>query len=140
MENFDDIDEPVVLSPVGRKKRANSANSARSVSKQMRHSGAGRIASISCVHKARNVCMATSLSEDDLKFAHSQFYTVQDKLKQDATLLSYMDIQKCVRRRAKVEDVEKRNARECCVKYCTVTVDKVRVPVCKASFMSIFGE
>ena len=31
MENFDDIDEPVVLSPFGRKK---TANSARSISKQ----------------------------------------------------------------------------------------------------------
>jgi hypothetical protein len=44
MENFDDIDEPVVLSPVGRKKIADSANSARSIAKKMRLSGAGKIA------------------------------------------------------------------------------------------------
>jgi hypothetical protein len=85
------------------------------------------------------VCLATSLSDEDLKYAHDQLYLAQDKVKQDATVLSYMDIQKCVRRRAKVADINKRNARETSVKYCTLNVNKDRVAVCKASFMSIFG-
>ena len=50
----------------GRKKRNNSRNSVRSIAKKSRHSGDGKIASISCAHNVRNVCMATSLCYVDL--------------------------------------------------------------------------
>ena len=39
MDNFNDIDEPVILSPTGRKKRVNPGRSARAISKKLRHSG-----------------------------------------------------------------------------------------------------
>ena len=60
MEDFDDMDEAVVLLPIGRKKRNNARNSVHSIAKKSRHSGDGKIASISCAHNVRNVCMATS--------------------------------------------------------------------------------
>lgn len=140
MDNFDDIDEPVVLSPAGRKRKCKPGTHARSIAKKARHSGAGKIAHISCTHNARNVCMATSLSDDDLKYAHDQLYSTTDKVSQDATLLSYMDVRKCARRRNKVDDVARRNARECAVKYSMLTSNKEKIPVCRATFMGIFGE
>ena len=41
--------------------------------------------------------------------------------------------------RVRIHDVFKRNARDLSVKYYTLDEKKDRVPVCKASFMSIFG-
>ncbi|XP_041365380.1 uncharacterized protein LOC121380568 [Gigantopelta aegis] len=140
MENFDDIDETVVLSPIGRKRENNSGNSGRSLAKNARHSGAEKPASISCVHNVRNVCLATSLSNDDLTYAHDRLYSTENKVTQDATLLSYMDIGKCVRRRPRIDDSSKiKRNREISVKYFTLTANKEKIPVCKASFMSIFG-
>ena len=44
------------------------------------------------------------------------------------------------RRRPKVGDVAKRNVRDCTVKYCVLNPAMKKIPVCKPSFMSIFGE
>ncbi|XP_041366912.1 uncharacterized protein LOC121381642 [Gigantopelta aegis] len=108
--------------------------------KNARHSGAEKPASISCVHNVRNVCLATSLSNDDLTYAHDRLYSTENKVTQDATLLSYMDIGKCVRRRPRIDDSSKiKRNREISVKYFTLTANKEKIPVCKASFMSIFG-
>ena len=49
MDNFAAIDELVILSPTGRKKRVNPGSSALAISKKLRHSGDGKIPSI-CVY------------------------------------------------------------------------------------------
>ena len=49
MNNFDDISEPVVLSPTGRKKRRCPDESEWSVSKKGRHSALGKVPYIACV-------------------------------------------------------------------------------------------
>ena len=50
MNTFDEIEEPVVLSPDGRKRRRTPENHKRAKSKQMRHSGGGKIPASSCTH------------------------------------------------------------------------------------------
>ena len=62
MNTFDEIEEPVVLSPDGRKRRRTPENHKRAKSKQMRHSGGGKIPASSCTHDSvvtmtlMNVC------------------------------------------------------------------------------------
>ena len=50
MNTFDEIEEPVVLSLDGRKRRRAPENHKRAKSKQMRHSGGGKIPASSCTH------------------------------------------------------------------------------------------
>ena len=59
---------------------------------------------------------------------------------QDVTLLSYMTISAVGRRRPKVGDVAKSNVRDYTIKYCVMNHAMKKIPVCKPSFMSIFGE
>jgi hypothetical protein len=46
MNNFDGIDEPVVVSAVGKKRKASKSNHLREEIKKMRHSGGGKMFSI----------------------------------------------------------------------------------------------
>ena len=142
MNNFDDISEPVVLSPTGRKKRRCPDGSGRSVSKKGRHSALGKVPSIACVHNVglQDTCVATTVSENELDRLFHLLYSTTDKVKQDAILLSYMDIKKVQRRRRKVQDPAKQKAREMSVNYFLLDENKVKLPVCKKSFMSIFCE
>ena len=117
MNNFDDISEPVVLSPTGRKKRRCPDESERSVSKKGRHSALGKVPSIACVHNVQDTCVATTVSENELNRLFNLLYSTTDKVKQDAILLSYMDIKKVQRRRRKVQDPAKQKAREMSVNY-----------------------
>ena len=82
--------------------------------------------------------MATTVSENELN--RYLLYSTTDKVKQDAIRLSYMDIKKVQRRRRKVQDPAKQKAREMSVNYFILDENKVKLPVCKKSFMSIFCE
>jgi hypothetical protein len=138
MNDFDGIDERVVISPLGRKKRRCPEQSARSVSKKGRHSAVGKIPLISCEHNVQGMCVATRLSGDYLLRLFNILYSSTDKVKQDAILLSYMDIRKVQRGRRKVADPGKQKSKEMSVSYFVVDENKVKIPVCKSSFMSIF--
>ena len=57
VESFDSLDEPVVLSPKPRKIKRQETN--RQKLKKARHSGGGKIPSISCNHDESGVCKVT---------------------------------------------------------------------------------
>jgi len=50
MENFDEMDEAVMLSPQGKRKRRQPKNSARAMAKSARHSGNDIVPRVSCRH------------------------------------------------------------------------------------------
>ncbi|KAG5834002.1 hypothetical protein ANANG_G00281960, partial [Anguilla anguilla] len=82
------------------------------------------------------VCQASALSTEGLTKINRVLYSTTDKVKQDATLLSCMEIMPVKRRRSKVDN-PKQKTRDLTVKYFVLT-ETGKIPVCKASFMSIF--
>ena len=141
MENFDETDEPVVRLPVGRKRGKQPEAFARNKKKMARHSGGGCFSAFNCGHNMQGagLCMAGSLVDTDLTFMHSCLYETCDKVKQDAVLLSYMNIEGVKRRRI-IGDQERKRNRDFAVKYFVMKENQEQVPVCKASFMSIFSK
>ena len=71
MDGFDEIDEPVMRSPVGRKKNRRTDDYERNQAKKARHSAGGKIAVIRCVHNVPGVCVASTLSDVDLAYLHA---------------------------------------------------------------------
>ena len=143
LDLFDETEEAVVLSPSGRKKKRKPDTYARNVAKKARHSGG--IPSIACCHNTAKVCLAATLSPEEIAGIHRVLYATSDKVKQDAILLSYMDITTVKRRRLKVDDSGKQKNRDLTVKYSVLRdkgekEDKEKIPVCKASFMSLLCE
>ena len=51
MDGYDDTSEPVLPSPVGRKRSLNKQMHKKVISKRIRHSGGGEIPSIACQHR-----------------------------------------------------------------------------------------
>uniref|UniRef100_A0AAV2LL28 VPS10 domain-containing protein n=1 Tax=Knipowitschia caucasica TaxID=637954 RepID=A0AAV2LL28_KNICA len=137
MAGFDDAEEAVLLSPRGRKRKRKPEEHDRKLAKNARHSG-GANAAVACVHNNVNVCQAAKLSPEDIDYMHHTLYTTTDKVKQDATLLSYMDVTAVKRRRSKIEDSAQQKSRDLTVKYSVLTRARDRIPVCKSSFMSLF--
>jgi len=71
----------------------------------------------------------------------NKFYERPNKVDQDRTILNLLDITRVKRQRLKVLDVNKRKDRNISVKYsllCSSHPEKV--PVCKATFIKVFGE
>ena len=134
------LDEQVVLSPSGRKEKPDKSNTAQENKKKSRHDGSEKKTFIACTHNTHNQCLAGTLAPEDLTYTHHQLYQTTDKVQQDATLLSYMTVSGVGRRRPKVGDVAKRNVRDYTIKYCVLNHTMKKIPVCKPSFMSIFGE
>ena len=73
MDGFDEIDEPVMRSPVGRKKNRRTDDYERNQAKKARHSAGGQIAAIRCVHNVGlpGVCVASTLLDVDLAYLHA---------------------------------------------------------------------
>ncbi|XP_030609214.1 uncharacterized protein LOC115796882 [Archocentrus centrarchus] len=134
---LEEIDEPVLQTVNSRKRRHQPENAARTEAKENRYSGSRCVPSIACNHNSP-ACAAASLTETDLGHIKEQLYRTSDKVKQDAILLTFMDAAPCKRRRPQVEEEEKRRRREVSIKYAVYKEDKTRVPVCQASFLSIF--
>ena len=137
INEYDELDEPVVSSPQGRKRKRDSSHYAKNVEKRLRHSGMSIEPTIACNHKVQSTCLAASLTEDDLNFLHRSMYSESDKVMQDALLLTYMDIKPVTRRRSTADNP---NSRDMTIKYHVTNEDKEKIPVCKATFMSIFGK
>lgn len=91
MDMFDETEENVVLSTYGRKKKRKPDEHARNVAKKARHSGGAP--SVACTHNIANVCQAATLSSEEIAYINQILYSTTDKVKQDATLLSYMNIE-----------------------------------------------
>ena len=138
MVNFDEIDEPVLLSPSEKKRRRRPENSARALSERDTVV-TKEIPRVSCTHKA-GVCPASTLTENDLAYIKGQPYATTDKVNQDAILISHMAVQQCKRKRPRVEDKDRQRNRAVTVKYSALKENKEKIPVCQASFLSIFCE
>ncbi len=82
------MDEPVQLTLNSSRKRYLPQNSARYNAKE---SGNGLVASVACTHNSFS-CSAVTLKESDLLYIKQQLYFTNDKVKQDAILLSHMDV------------------------------------------------
>lgn len=141
--NFDGLDESVKPTAGGRKRRMNKENHKKQLKKKARHSGGALIPTVGCQHKAAatGFCQADKLSPDDLMMNFNKFYERPNKVEQDKTILHLMDITQVKRQRLKVQDVNKRKDRNVSVKYsllCSSHPNKV--PVCKATFLKVFGK
>ena len=55
MNNFDGIDEPVVVSAVGKKRKPSKSNHLREEIKKMRHSGGGKMPAVTCCHSHTHI-------------------------------------------------------------------------------------
>jgi len=56
MNNFDGIDEHVVVSAVGKKRKPSQSNHLREEIKKMRHSGGEKMPAVACSTTASNFC------------------------------------------------------------------------------------
>ena len=92
---------------------------------------------VACRHDT-GFCTAGTLNENDLEYIKGQLYATYDKVKQDAILVSHMDISQVKRRRPRVEDEGRQKNRGLTIKYSLLKEDKTKIPVCQASFLSIF--
>ncbi len=68
-------------------KRYLPQNSARYKAKENRYSRNGLVACVACTHNSSS-CSAVTLKEFDLLYIKQQLYFTNDKVKQDAILLS----------------------------------------------------
>ena len=143
MNDFDGLDEPVLVAPIGKKRKPSKSNHNREIVKKMRHSGGGKVSVVVCTHTAaqnHGFCHA-KLSPDDIAMNLTKFYQGGNKVQQDEQLLLLMSVGKTQRRRKKVDDENSRKDRNVSVKYSLLTHDHPnKLPVCKATFLSILGE
>ncbi len=119
--------EPVLLTLNGRRKRYLPQNSAHYKAKENRYSGNGLVTSVACTHNSSS-CSAVTLKESDLLYIKQQLCFTNDKVKQDAILLSHMNVMPCKRRRQQVEAEEKRRQRDVSIKYAVLKEDKQKFP------------
>ena len=96
MNNFEDLSEVVDISPSGqcRKRVPQSSNDAWVVAKRARHSGGGKIPTKAGKHDAENsdFCQVEKLSDDDIMFNYTTFYSVADKAVHDQNILTLVKI------------------------------------------------
>ena len=144
MNDFDGLDEPVLVAPIGKKRKPSKSNHNREIVKKMRHSGGGKVSVVVCTHTAaqnHGFCHANKLSPDDIAMNFAKFYQGGNKVQQDEQLLLLMSVGKTQRRQKKVDDENSRKDRNVSVKYSLLTHDHPnKLPVCKATFLSILGE
>uniref|UniRef100_A0A3P8TGH4 TRASH domain-containing protein n=2 Tax=Amphiprion percula TaxID=161767 RepID=A0A3P8TGH4_AMPPE len=136
MENFGQTEEAVALTASGREKKRKPDEYARNAAKKARYRGG--VPTVACSHNLANVCQAAKLSGEEVAYINSVLYSTTDKVKQDATLLSYMDIVPVKRRRPKVDNLAEQKTREPTIKYFVLTETQEKIQVCKPSFMSMF--
>ncbi|XP_035801270.1 uncharacterized protein LOC118469885 [Amphiprion ocellaris] len=136
MENFGQTEEAVALTASGREKKRKPDEYARNAAKKARYRGG--VPTVACSHNLANVCQAAKLSGEEVAYINSVLYSTTDKVKQDATLLSYMDILPVKRRRPKVDNLAEQKTRELTIKYFVLTETQEKIQVCKPSFMSMF--
>lgn len=135
MDYFDSFEEPVAMSTPGRKRRVGVSK--RNESKRQRYSGEGHVPRVACNHANDSFCVGRNLNDSDISYCSEKLYRTNNKVEQDAILLSYMDISAPKRLCA---EESRQKPRKTSVKYFIVLESKEKIPVCKETFMSIFGE
>ena len=142
MNQFDGMDEPVIVSVVGKKRKPSKSNHEREKNKKMRHSGGGKMPAVKCSHKkATNFCHADTLTPGDLMKNFQSFYSASTKVEQDQIILQLITVKRVQRRRQKVDTIDSQKDREVTNEYHLLTEDHpTKIPVCKATFCSVLGE
>lgn len=142
MNNFDGIEEPVVVSSVGKKRKPSKENHEREVRKRVRNSGGGKKTAIACSHsESRNICHADKLAADDLVKNFDTLYCHTTKAEQDQAILRLITVKRVQRRRPKVAIEDAQKEREVTNEYYLLSKDhSTKVPVCKATFCAALGE
>ncbi|KAL2098322.1 hypothetical protein ACEWY4_007529 [Coilia grayii] len=141
MNDFDGIEEPVRVAPVGKKRKPSKDCHEREKVKRRRHSGGGKMPAVICSHKKNlSVCQAERLTERDLEIHFESFYNNNTKVKQDQALLHLITVRKVQRRRKKVEEVDRQKKREVTNEYHLLSEHHpTKIPVCKATFCGVLG-
>ncbi|KAL1276037.1 hypothetical protein QQF64_035660 [Cirrhinus molitorella] len=141
MYNFDGIEEPVVVSSVGKKRKPSKDNHEREVRKRVRNSGGGKIPAIACSHsESKNFCHADKLTADDLVKNFDTLYCHTTKAEQDQAILRLITVKRVQRRRPKVAIEDAQKEREVTNEYYLLSKDHpTKVPVCKATFCAALG-
>lgn len=134
------MDEPGLLTVKGSRKRGRPWKNlfpSRCKAKKSKYSGNRSVTSIACTHN-NSRCVAVTLTETDLSYINQQFYCTSDKIKQDAFLLTRVNVMLCKWKNRGVELDERRRQRELSIKYTVLKENQTRVPICQASLLSIF--
>ena len=144
---YGDENEPVELSPKGRKRKIIKENHSHEVKKKNRHSGQNIDPKISCSH-VNTFCKADLLTADDLQYNKELFYKGCDKQHQDDYILRQIDCGSVKRERVKPNNRKK--TRNCAVRYFVYKRETEaeetgerkysKVQVCRSTFLSIYGE
>lgn len=121
------------------KKTVNPANHSRNIQKKRLHSGAGRMPAINCNHDLESYCKAKKLTPEDLNHNFERLYDSRTKVQQDQDILSLLDIANSKRRRVN-EDARSCDRSLAITYYLLSACDNSKIPVCKASFLSVLGE
>ena len=134
----------MLVSPIGKKRRASKSNHKRENDKKIRHSGGGKIPAVACTHtwaENRCFCHADRLTAADLALNFRSLYEKCNKVEQDQALLLLMTVDKVSRHRLRVGDEAARKDRSVSVKYSLMTEEHPRkLPVCKETFLKVLGE
>ena len=132
MENTDISSEPVKRTQFGKKRKCNTANYSRNRCKIQRLGGGNHIPRLVCNHNDR-LCQATKLTSEDAYSLNYKFHDMNSKKDQDAFLLTYMSV------REPKKPKPQNQKRKVSVKYSVLNLKNEKIPVCKATFMAIFG-
>lgn len=82
------MDEPVLLTLNGRRKRHLPQNSARHKAKENRYSGNGLVASVACTRNSSS-CSAVTLKGSDLLYVKQQLYFTKESQTRCHSSVSY---------------------------------------------------
>ncbi|XP_053366721.1 uncharacterized protein LOC128540767 [Clarias gariepinus] len=127
--------EPLVSA---RKRKRSVPTKEREVMKQKRHDGSGKEPIIACNHVGEKFCRASSLSKDDLLQNFSLFYETANKEKQDEGILRLVNLS--LPKRIRVSPNAAKRPRNLSITYFLLRKGSMeRVPVCKATFISVLG-
>ena len=142
MNHFDDLSDVVDIPPSGQciKRVRQPSNDARLVAKRARDSGGGKIPVKACKHDAENgdFCQVEKLSDDEIMFNYTKFYSVADKAVQDQKIMTLMKITSP--QRPRVDNARRQRDRAVCVAYHLRSADKPDLmPVCRATFLGVLG-
>ena len=112
MNTFDGIDEPVVVSAVGKKCKPSTKNHMHE-QRRRRHSGVGKMPAVTCGHtKSLHFCHSDRLTQVDLLRIFESFYPHSRKTEQDEAMLHLITVQKVQRRRQKVVNTDRQKERD----------------------------
>ena len=133
METIIDTDEPVLRTAYAKKRKCNPDNYARQQAKLKRLGGGLHIPTVACNHNHK-FCKASTLSQGEIYSLFNQLHDEKSQERQDGFMLNYMVISNAKR------STKNGRKRDMFVEYSLLNSSKEKIPVCKKSFLSVFGK